>query len=553
MRRRDFLELSGTSLLVSALSHSLTQAQGPTPGTAVETAAGRLRGLALGGVVAFKGIRYGASTAGANRFQLPVRPQPWTGVVDAFEYGPRAWQPARPMIPEIGDALTGSGPMDEDCLRLNVWTPATDRGRRPVMVWFHGGGQRTGSGNSIFYDGTGLARQHDVVVVTLTHRLNALGYLWLAGLPGTSQRFSRTANLPLADLTLALEWVRDNIGQFGGNPANVTIFGQSGGGGKVAMLTAFPAAKGLFHRAIIMSTLADTAVTGLEPARAVEAAELLLARLDMKAADAETLLKMPAEQIVSALTTGRVAGGQGGQPVTGDISLRFVPVVDGRTLTAHPFDPVASKISAGVPMMVGSNECEGIPYSNPDDPYWTREPADLSELRAEVRRIVPVSDADADRLIELYRSRRPTESLGDIAAVMAGDASSLRHAAHVIAQRKHAQGGAPVFLYSFTWRSPVRHGKLRSMHGMELPFVFDHPDTISFMTGTGADRYALATAMSEAWVSFARTGNPNHAGIPSWTPFDPTTWPTMVFGPQVTLLVDPHGEERRAMEAARRR
>lgn len=551
MRRRDFLRLSSVPLVLSAAPHSFVRAQRAASDPIVESTAGRVRGRAIAGVVTFKGIRYGASTAGANQFQPPTKPQPWSGIVDAGEYGPRAWQPVRRMIPEIGDALTGGGPMGEDCLRLNVWTPAADQGRRPVMVWFHGGGQRTGSGNSIFYDGTALAQRHDVVVVTVTHRLNALGYLWLAGLPGVSERFSRTANLPLQDLVLALEWVRDNIARFGGNPANVTIFGQSGGGGKVAMLTAFPAAKGLFHRAIIMSTLADTAVSGLEPARAVEAAELLLARLDLKVSQAERLLALPAEQIVSALTGGGRAGGQGGQAASGDLSLRFVPVVDGRTLPAHPFEPRPSSLSAAIPMMVGSNECEGIPYANPDDPYWTREPSDVTELRAEVKRVVRVNDADADRLIELYRSHRPTESLGDIAAVMAGDVSQLRHAAHLIAQRKHAQGTAPVFLYSFTWRSPVRQGKLRSMHGMELPFVFDHPDAIAFMTGTGAERYPLAAAMSNAWVAFARTGHPNHAGIPSWTPFDAATWPTMVFGSRVALLNDPHGEERRAMDALR--
>ena len=551
MHRRDFLGLGGGSLVLSSLiAAARVRAQRAATGPVVETSAGRIRGLSANGVVTFKGIRYGASTAGANRFQPPVKPQPWTGIVDAFEYGPRAWQPTRPMIPEIGDALTGAGPMDEDCLRINVWTPAPDRGRRPVMVWFHGGGQRTGSGNSIFYDGTELARKHDVVVVTLTHRLNALGYTWLAGLPGAGQRFSRTVNLPLADLVLALEWVRDNIGQFGGNPGNVTIFGQSGGGGKVAMLTAFPAARGLFHRAIIMSTLSDTAVTGLAPARAVEAAELLLARLGLKASDGDALMTMPADRIVSALS-GAVQG-QGAQSAQGDISLRFVPVVDGRTLPSHPFEPVASDISAPVPLMVGSNECEGIPYGNPDDPYWTKEPGDMSELRAHVKRIVSAGDADADRLIAIYRSHSPMDSLSDIAAVIAGDASTLRFASQVIAHRKFMQGKAPVFLYSFTWRSPARGGKLRSMHGMELPFVFDHPDALSLMTGTGNDRFVLAAAMSEAWVSFARTGDPSHPGMPKWGPFNPSKWPTMVFGSRVEMVDDPHGEERRAIEALRR-
>jgi para-nitrobenzyl esterase len=192
---------------------------------------GRVRGLASPGVIAFKGLRYGASTTGANRFQPPVKPAAWTGVRDAFEYGPRAWQPFRPMIPEIGDALTGSGPMDEDCLSLNLWTPSTGAGQRPVMVWFHGGGQRTGSGNSIFYDGAELARKHNVVAISVNHRLNALGYLWLAGLPGTGERFARTSNLPLLDLVAALEWVRDNVARFGGDPrpgVDPLLFGFAG-------------------------------------------------------------------------------------------------------------------------------------------------------------------------------------------------------------------------------------------------------------------------------------------------------------------------------------
>jgi para-nitrobenzyl esterase len=381
-----------------------------------------------------------------------------------------------------------------------------------------------------------------VVVVTTTHRLNAFAYLWLAGVTGTGERFADSTNLGLRDLVLALQWVRDNIGQFGGDPGNVTIFGQSGGGGKTAMLTGFPAARGLFHRAIIMSTLADTAVTGLAPERAVESAELLMKRLDVRPSDAMRLQQLPADRIIAALA------GVGAQ----DLSLRYVPVVDGRTLPAHPFEP-ASDLSADIPILTGSNECEGIPYGNPDDPYWTSEPTDSASLRDRVRQLLSLNDsAAADQLIALYRSNRPNDTPGDIAAVIAGDASALRQASYTIAERKFSQRRAPGYLYYFNWRSPVRNGKLRTMHGMELPFAFDHPDLISFMTGTGQDRYDLATRMSESWVAFARNGNPNHSGIPQWNPWNPTDWPTMVFNREVVATNDPWGEERRALAALRR-
>jgi para-nitrobenzyl esterase len=556
MNRRKFLGLGGATLAAAtypgAAGLLLAQASAPTAGPIVDISAGRIRGALDGGVRIFKGVPYGAPTGGTNRFMPAVKPTSWTGVREVVAYGPRAPQPFRPMIPEVGDALTGSGPMDEDCLRLNVWTPATGNGRRPVMVWFHGGGQRTGSGNSLFYDGTALARNHDVVVVTVTHRLNAFAHLWLAGLPATGERFARTSNIGLLDLISALEWVRDNIAQFGGDPGNVTIFGQSGGGGKTAMLTAMPAAKGLFHRAIIMSTLADTAITGLEPERAVEAVEVLLSRLGIRASDAAELQQLPADRIVAALTGGGSAGGQAGQTgPAGDISLRYVPVVDGRTLPRDPFEPDPSPQSATIPMMCGSNECEGIPYANPDDPYWTSEPTDAATLRERVKRLVRVNDAEADRLIALYRTNRPRASYGDIAAVMSGDNSPLRLSSYVIAERKFEQGQAPVYMYYFNWRSPVRNGKLRSMHCMELPFVFDHPDLIAFMTGTGRDRIALARNMAAAWVAFARTGNPSHAGIPRWQPFTATDRSTMVFNSETQLVNDPWGEERRALAALR--
>ncbi|RPH59372.1 MAG: hypothetical protein EHM89_10785, partial [Acidobacteria bacterium] len=307
-----------------------------------------------------------------------------------------------------------------------------------------------------------------------------------------------------------------------------------------------------FHRAIIMSTLVDTAITGLEPERAVEAAEVLLSRLGIRASDAAELQQLPADRIVAALTGGGSAGGQAGQTgPAGDISLRYVPVVDGRTLPRDPFEPDPSPQSATIPMMCGSNECEGIPYANPDDPYWTSEPTDAATLRERVKRLVRVNDAEADRLIALYRTNRPRDSYGDIAAVMSGDNSPLRLSSYVIAERKFEQGQAPVYMYYFNWRSPVRNGKLRSMHCMELPFVFDHPDLIAFMTGTGRDRIALARNMAAAWVAFARTGNPSHAGIPRWQPFTATDRSTMVFNSETQLVNDPWGEERRALAALR--
>jgi para-nitrobenzyl esterase len=318
-----------------------------------------------------------------------------------------------------------------------------------------------------------------------------------------------------------------------------------------------PSARGLFHRAIIMSTLADTAITALEHDTAVEAAEQLLSRLGLKATELDELQRLPAEQIISALGggTGR-AGGQlgGGQaPPAGDLSLRFTPVVDGRVLTMHPFEPGASPLAATVPVMCGSNETEGVPYGNPDAPFWTSEPEDHASLRASVKARLRIDDGEADRLIALYRQNRPNDTFGDLALVMAADNSPLRLSSYTIAERKAAQGTAPVYMYYFRWRSPVRGGKLRSMHGMELPFVFDHVDDLPRMTGAGRDRYALAQRMSEAWVSFARAGDPNHESLPHWPAFTEAERATMVFDNECRAVNDPFGDERRAMQAVRDR
>jgi para-nitrobenzyl esterase len=219
----------------------------------------------------------------------------------------------------------------------------------------------------------------------------------------------------------------------------------------------------------------------------------------------------------------------------------------------HPFSPVASDLAATIPILCGSNETEGVPYADPGAPYWNSEPADTASLRAWVKQLLAVGDAEADQLIAVYRKSRPTESSGSIAAVMAGDTSPLRLSSYTIAERKFEQRKAPVFMYYFQWRSPIRQGKLRSMHCMELPFVFDHVDDTQFMNGTGRDRYALAEKMSRAWVSFAKTGDPNHSGLPQWPAFDPTRRATMVFNAECRLVNDPYGEERRALATIRAR
>lgn len=526
---------------------------GEAPGAIVSTRAGRVRGLVRNGVHAFKGVPYAGSPAGSARFQAPRAVTAWTGVRDVFAFGARAPQPPRPMIPEMGDALTGSGPTGEDCLHLNLWTSDPRRGaRKPVVVFFHGGGYRSGSVNSIFYDGTALARTRDVVVVGVNHRLNALGHLYLAEIGG--DRYATSGNAGLLDLVAALEWVRDNVENFGGNPANVTIMGQSGGGGKAAMLTGMPAAKGLFHRAIIMSTLIESGVRAIDASQATVAAERLISTLGLTRARLDELHRLPVEQIVGALTSGGVASGtQTGNTALGDISTLFTAVLDGTTLPAHPYDPVASPLSADVPILTGSNETEGVPYADLQDPFWSSEITTAAALRERVRTLLRVDDAEADRLVALYRQNRPGDDQGTLALVMAADNTPTRQSSYVFADRKYAAGRAAAYMYYFQWRSPVRGGKLRTMHSMELPFLFNHPDDIPFMVGTGTDRYAVAEAMSAGFMAFARTGRPAVPGLPEWNAWDPTTRPTMVFGSTTRLVNDPYGEERRALEVLRAR
>ena len=505
----------------------------PVPGAIVETTAGKVRGTMQDKVHAFKGVPYAASTAGPNRFMPPARPSPWTHVRECYELGHRSPQllsSFHGQVPPEVEVMDRDETMGEDCLVLNVWTAGLGHGgKRPVMVWLHGGGYTSGSGGFICYDGAQLAKKHDVVAVTLNHRLTVFGYLYLAGIGG--EKYANSSNLGNLDIIAALEWVRDNIAAFGGDPGNVTIFGQSGGGGKVSSLMAMPAAKGLFHRAIAQS---GAALKGTSVDAANKSAELYLSKLNLKPDQVDQLETLSTDQLL-APTGGGLFGAPG---------IILAPVVDGKTLPTDPFDPVAPELSANVPLLIGTVETEVAFFPN-----QILDPIDDASLHARVKQTLRnASDDQVDKVIAAYKAGRPGASNTDIFLILASDAT-FRAGVLVEADRKAAQGKAPVYQYYFTWRSPVRDGKLRSFHTVEIPFVFDNVDGAKSMTGSGEDRYALADKVSSAWVAFARTGNPNTKLAPHWDAFDTTKRAVMVINDEWKLVNDPHGEEQRLLRS----
>jgi para-nitrobenzyl esterase len=495
---------------------------------AVQTTAGRIRGLVRYGVNQFWGVRYGASTAGTNRFMPPLKPAPWTGVRDAFQVAERAPQDPDGPISEVW-SLDRREPMGEDCLSINIFTPALGRGNRPVMVWLHGGGFSGGSGNWLLYDGTNLARKEDVVVVSVNHRLNLFGFLHLADLG--DEKWAHSSNVGMQDIVAALDWIKDNISAFGGNPASVTIFGQSGGGGKVCTAMAMPGAKGLFHRAIAMS---GSALRGATRENATKAAEQYLAKLGLKPNQLDQLQKMPWQQLQEAFFSK--------PPIQG---LGNGPVVDGRSLPTDQWSPSAPAASSTVAFMQGSVETEDA-WNDPPPPLEMPE----EEMLSRVKRIARNDEVKAKELIALYRKIHPGISNTDVWLIMNSD-NTRRANAQTLAELKAAQGQAPDYLYYFTWRSPVHNGQMKSYHTLDIPFVLYNVDVAASMTGSGQDRYALSHQMSAAWAAFARTGNPNHPDLPTWPAFNATERPTMVFGNESKVVNDPNREERLALKAIR--
>ncbi len=504
----------------------------PTEGTSVvaTTHRGKIRGVISDGVRIFKGVPYAAPTDANNRFRAP-RPAPsWTGVRDALAYGPMSPQLIARERAAITASWTYEKDMGEDCLVLNVWTPGLrDQRKRPVMVWFHGGGFASLSGSRNVFDGTRLARKGDVVVITLNHRLNAFGHLYLTQLGGGE--FAEAGNAGILDLVAALRWVHANVAEFGGDPANITIFGQSGGAAKVSTLMAMPQARGLFHRAIVQS---GSHIEALSPEEATKHAATLLAALDMKPADIPKLRTITMDRILAALN--KVMNAPANRP-------NFSPVVDGQALPRQPWAPDAPPVSATVPLLVGTTRTETTALIGANDPSTFM--LDAAALRGKLQPWVP--DREIDRVVAGFRKIMPDASASDLFFAITTD-RRVRQQAWLQAERKAAQaagqGNAPVWLYELDWTTPVEGGKWRSPHSLDLAFVFDNVARSESMVGTGADAQVLADHMSAAWLAFARTGNPAVPSLPSWPPFRVPERATMVFDAKPRVVNDFRGDER---------
>ena len=481
----------------------------------VETISGQVRGYSHEGTYIFKGIPY----AQAERFMPPQKAAPWEGIRSSMTYGPVC--PIDPTT-QVNDETEflfqhNWGYHNEDCLNLNVWTQhINDDAKRPVMVWFHGGGFSAGSSIELpSYDGENLSKNGEVVLVSVNHRLNALGFLDLSAY---GEKYKASPNVGLMDLVASLEWVKQNIALFGGDPGNVTIFGQSGGGGKVTSLMNAPSARGLFHKAIVQSgsyveTFMDAGV-----AQRVSAAVLTELNIPEDQVDSLQNVSYKALNDAAMIAQKKVADALSaeGKPV-GGFGIGWNPILDGEFLPYQPSEAAATKLSSDIPLLVGSTKTEFAPF----------QPQNRSISMEEAKRRMQEQYGDQGEnymaaVKEAYPSTDEPSDYIDIDL-------TFRPAAIRQAKQKAANGEAPVYMYLFTWNSPVLGGVYKSIHCMELPFVFDNIARCQEMTGGGKQAHELAKKMSQAWINFAESGDPNHEGLPEWPEYTVENGANMIF------------------------
>ena len=536
----------------AAQAKSASETSAPPPGTAntiirasdsnaiVETHAGKVRGFTRNGINTFLGIPYAGTTEGKARYQPPAKVTPWKGVRSSMQYGF-----VSPQEPRAGWANDeGAWMFEWDDGRFRRRLPARQRvdprpepqqetpcdgldPRRRVHRGF-----RPGTNS---YDGENLSRRGDVVVVSLNHRLGVLGYLDLSEAGGAN--YANSANLGMLDIVAALEWVRDNISNFGGDPGNVMIFGQSGGGGKVSTLMAMPAAKGLFHKAAVQSgSLLNAA--NLEDSRKLGAA--VLQQLNLGSAQIDQIHEVPVDKLIAAGIAAVRNLAQPFQPGRAFTLPRigWQPTVDGRDLPSQPWDPAAPALTADVPMIVGTVLDE---FANG---LFDASLPSLSDAGL-LDRVKAIHGDKAAHIIEVFRSGHPNEKPGDIFSRIS--AAPVRQSGITQCERKAAQKTASAFNYWFTWKTPVLDGRPGAFHCAELSFVFDNTDRCAPMTGGGPGPRALAAKVSDAWIHFARHGDPNHTGLPHWPSFTAGDCPTMIFDTECVLKNNPDTAERKVL------
>jgi para-nitrobenzyl esterase len=502
--------------------------------TIADTTYGKVRGvLTPDGVRTFRGIPYGGDTGGANRFKPPTKPASWTGVRDAVQWGNKS-----PQIAAAGQATTimyldytegGLGRQSEDCLVLNVWSKAgRDGGKRPVMVRIHGGGFSTGTGNHPMYWGHASAKRGDVIYVSMNHRLGALGYLDLSQVGGAP--YAHSGNAGMLDLVAALEWVRDNAENFGGDPNNVMIMGESGGGAKVSTLCAIPAAKGLFHRAVVES---GSALGSRKPDDSQKSTQRFFSRLGLSADQIGALTSLPVNRLLEAdvLMNNRMYPGD--PRVAG-----FSPVTDGDVIPRDGFQPDANPLSLGIPMLIGYNQDEGTFLMQADEEFYALDEAGLH------KRVADRTGANADKVIATYRKVFPNASPTILMDYIARDTGFGRNA--ITQAERHAMAGnAATYMYRFNWQTPGFNGKYGCPHGAEIVFVTGDPSHMDVLTHNTPEAQALAAKVNAAWVAFAKTGDPNTAGLPHWEPYTTDTRAVMFLNNQSTLVKDPEADVRK--------